>query len=515
MIPAVIYARYSSHNQREESIEGQLRECHDFAAKNDLTIIEEYIDRAISGKTDQRPSFQRLIKDSEKKKFQAVIMYTLDRFARNRYDSAIYKAKLKKNGVKIYYAKQPMPDTPESIILESVMEGYAEYYSENLARSIKRGLKENALHGVPMATPPLGYKVVDKQYVIDPVGAKAVQEIYTQYLDGKSMPKIVEWLNENGFKTSRGTPFNKNSLPRILRNDIYIGTYRYMDVVIENHVPSIIDRDTYDRVQEALHYKTKMRAKSKANEDYLLTGKAFCGICGEPLVGESGRGKQGKMYYYYKCRSAKKDHSCPKHTEKKDWLEEIVVRTTVQKVLTDDNIHFIAVKVMELVEKESQDTSIKTTLESSLKDVNKRISNLMSAIEQGIITPTTKDRLTELEQERTDLETQIAHEDIKKPLLSVERVEYWLNQFKSGDITDIKYQRRVVNTLVNSVFVYDDPGGDNGRKIVIAFNLSGENTTTLKSSDIECSTPLDDANPKTLFLTKNGFGISISTEDAG
>ena len=113
---AVIYARYSSNNQREESIEGQIRECREFAEKNNLQIVDEYIDRAISGKTDNRPAFQRLIKDSSKGKFDVVIMYTLDRFARNRYDSAIYKAKLKKNGVRLLYAKHPMPDTPERII---------------------------------------------------------------------------------------------------------------------------------------------------------------------------------------------------------------------------------------------------------------------------------------------------------------------------------------------------------------------------------------------------------------
>ena len=151
-------------------------------------------------------------------------MYTLDRFARNRYDSAIYKAKLKRNGVKICYAKQPMPDTPEGIILESVLEGYAEYYSENLARSIKRGLKENALHGIAMGSPVLGYKIGnDRQYEIDPVGAKAVRTIFTMYAEGKSKTQIVNWLNEHGFKTSRGNAFNKNSLSRILRNDKYIG----------------------------------------------------------------------------------------------------------------------------------------------------------------------------------------------------------------------------------------------------------------------------------------------------
>ena len=145
MTKAVIYARYSSHNQREESIEGQIRECQDFAARNDMTIVGEYIDRAVSGKTDNRADFQRMIRDSERGRFQVVLVYAIDRFARNRYDSAIYKAKLKKNGVKVFYAKQYIPDTPEGIILESVMEGYAEYYSQNLSIHVKRGMKENAL----------------------------------------------------------------------------------------------------------------------------------------------------------------------------------------------------------------------------------------------------------------------------------------------------------------------------------------------------------------------------------
>ena len=159
MTKAVIYARYSSHNQREESIEGQLRECNSFASHNDMEIVAEYIDRAISGGTDDRPEFQRMIRDSDRKNFDAVIVYAIDRFARNRYDSATYKMKLKKNGVKVYYAKQSIPDSPEGIILESVMEGYAEYYSENLAMHIKRGQRENALQcKVVNGRPPLGYK---------------------------------------------------------------------------------------------------------------------------------------------------------------------------------------------------------------------------------------------------------------------------------------------------------------------------------------------------------------------
>jgi len=420
-------------------------------------------------------------------------MYTLDRFARNRYDSAVYKAKLKRNGVKIFYAKQPMPDTPEGIILESVLEGYAEYYSENLARSIKRGMKENALHSIAMGSPVLGYKIgSNRQYEIDPVGAKAVRTIFTMYAEGKSKTQIVNWLNEHGFKTSRGNAFNKNSLSRILRNDKYIGVYRYDDVVIEDAVPPIIDKTLFNKVQALFKHNYTARAKNKAAEDYLLTTKVFCGHCGEPMVGESGTSKTGKLHRYYKCAGRKRKHNCPKKVEKKDWLEQIVVKFTVGRVLTDENIELIATRAMKLVEKELQDTSLLIGLQGSLKETNKKIKNIMSAIEQGIITPTTKERLEELEQERRDIEGQIAREEMKKPLLTKERIMYWLYSFKSGDIEDVEYQQRIIDTLVNSVYVYDD--GNHGRKIVLTFNISGNNTITITSSDIEGIAPPKNPN---------------------
>lgn len=465
--------------------------------KNGFVVVNEYIDRAISGKTDNRPSFQRLIKDSEKGHFDAVIMYTLDRFARNRYDSAIYKAKLKKNGVRAFYAKQPMPDTPEGIILESVLEGYAEYYSENLARSIKRGMKENALHTIAMGSLGLGYKIgEDRKYEIDPVGAKAVRAIFTMYAEGKSKTEIVNWLNEHGFKTSQGNQFNKNSLSRILKNDKYIGVYRYADVVVENAIPPIIDKHLFDKVQALLKHNFASRARNKAKEDYLLSTKLFCGHCGSPMIGESGTSKLGRVYHYYKCSKRKRERDCSKKVEKKDWLEELVVRYTVHHVLTDENIELIATKAMELIEKDLQDTSVLVGLQGMLKDVNKKIKNLMSAIEQGIITSSTKERLEELELERLNIEGQIAREEMKKPLLSKERIVYWLTSFKSGDIQDIEYQRRIIDTLVNSVFIYDDDG--NGRKIVLTFNISGNNTLTIECSDIEGIAP-----PKEMDMTKS------------
>lgn len=120
----VIYARYSSDNQREESIEGQLRECQAFAKKNDITLLEPYIDRALSAKTDNRPNFLKMIKDSAAKKFDVVIVWKLDRFSRNRFDSAHYKNILRKNGIRVISATESISEGAEGILLESMLEGY-------------------------------------------------------------------------------------------------------------------------------------------------------------------------------------------------------------------------------------------------------------------------------------------------------------------------------------------------------------------------------------------------------
>ena len=163
------------------------------------------------------------------------------------------------------------------------------------------------------------------------------------------------------------------------------------------------------------------------------------------------------------------------------------MRFTVQKVLTDENIERIAIKAMEIIEKESADTTYLQGLQDQLKEVSKKIKNIMTAIEQGIITSTTKDRLMELEEEKNNIEGQIAREEMKKPLLTKERIMFWLHSFKSGDIDNVEYRRRVIDTLVNSVYVYDN--GDKGRRFVFTFNISGQNTATLECSDIACFAP--------------------------
>ncbi|GHU59775.1 hypothetical protein AGMMS49975_27730 [Clostridia bacterium] len=135
---AVIYARYSSDNQTEQSIEGQARVCEDYAKTHDMRIVGKYIDRAISGTTDSRPEFQKMIKDAKNKTFENVVVYSLDRFSRDRYHSAVYKKQLRDNGIKVLSATENISDSTEGALLESMLEGLAEYYSKELSRKIKR-----------------------------------------------------------------------------------------------------------------------------------------------------------------------------------------------------------------------------------------------------------------------------------------------------------------------------------------------------------------------------------------
>lgn len=503
MEKAVIYARYSSHNQREESIEGQLRKCHAFAEQHNLTVIEEYIDRAISGKTDNRADFQRMIKDSEKGHFSVIIMYTLDRFARNRYDSAMYKARLKKNGIKIYYTEQSISDEPEGIILESLLEGMAEYYSENLSRGVRRGMKENALKCmITGGYMPLGYrKTADKKFEIDPKTAPIVQEIFDLYANGKSQRQIVDILNEKGYRTVKGMPFRLGSISGILLNKKYIGIYSFDDIEIKGGIPAIVDEELFYKAQEMLKKNKRSTGRMKAPMQYLLTGKLFCGHCGSTMVGESGTSQTGTIYNYYKCSDRKKKGNCRKLNEKKEWIERLVVEETVQKILQPEVIDTIAQRVAELAEKEFNDKSRLLSLQDELKSVQTAIRNLLRLVEQGIDTEDVGDRLLDLNSQKADLQKQIAKEENKKPMLSKDRIAFWLTNFvNNGDVDNVEYQQRIIDTLVHRVFVFDTDDG--GRKIVITYNTSSNVKSTITLSDVRPYAKSSDvkgfARPKSL-----------------
>lgn len=483
---AIIYARYSSDGQREESIEGQLRECKEYAERQNLTIIGTYIDRALSAKTDDRPEFQRMISDSSRKQFEVVLVWKLDRFARNRVDSATYRAILKRNGVKVVSAKENISEGPEGIILEAMLEGMAEYYSAELSVKVKRGQKENALKcKANGGMIPFGYKVnADRFYEIDSLTAPIVREIFERYADGQTVGEISDVLNGRGVFTNTKYKYtNKSSFHNLLKNRRYIGEYRYGDTVVQDGMPAIVSQDIFDKVQARMEKNRHAPASAKAPDEFILTTKLFCGRCGVFMVGTSGTSKLGRVYHYYKCGNAIYRKSCDKKAIRKDYIERFVVAQTKELVLQDETIDRLAAAIVELQKKEN---TIIPMLQKQVQDVDKAISNLLDAIQQGLFNTSAKQRLDDLESRKADLEISIAQEKIEKPMLTHEQIVFWISKFKDGDIDDPVYRKNIVDIFVNSVYLYDD-------KIVLMYNYK-DGTKTISFSEIECS-DLDDSPP--------------------
>ena len=469
---AVIYARYSTDSQREESIEGQIRECTAYAEKNDLTVVKHYIDRAISAKTDNRPQFQQMIKDSERGIFDVIIVWKLDRFARNRYDSARYKTQLKRNGVKLVSATEVISAGPEGIILESVLEGYAEYYSADLSEKVVRGMTENALKGIYNGgTIPFGYMIDEtRHYQPDPLLAPYVEQTFQKYADGATMTDLRDWLKAHNIKNSMGGEMSYNTIQRMLSNRRYIGELRLRDVVQPNAIPALVSEELFNKVQEKLAKNKKAPARHKAEDDYLLTTKLYCGKCGSFMVGESGTSHTMKVHRYYRCVNTKKKKLCDKKAVKKDWIEDLVVSYTMKAIMNDKVMERLIDTLMELQKRESTDLPL---LKKQLAETEKGINNMLNAIQAGIFTPSTKQRLDELEETKSQLEISILQEEMHKPMLTREQIAFFIYRFRKFDVTKREQRQRLIDSFVNAVYLYED-------KIILTFNYKdGSKTITL------------------------------------
>ena len=472
---AVIYARYSSDNQREESIEGQIRECTAYAEKNGITVVKHYIDRALSAKTDNRPDFQQMIKDSEKRLFDIVLVWKLDRFARNRYDSAHYEYQLERNHVKLVSATEPISDSPAGIMVKSMLTGMAEYYSAELSEKVVRGMTENVLKGkYNGGTIPIGFKVDEEKFFqIDPLKAPFVVEAFQRYNDGATMKELMNWLNDSGVTTNRNQKFTYNSVQTLLTNKRYIGENHFKDIVMPDSIPAIVDKDLFEEVQLKIKKNSRAPARHKAEDDYLLTTKLFCGMCGAMMFGECGTGRNKVVHHYYKCATAKRFKTCKKKTVRKEWLEDLVVAETMKLIQDDAVIDAIVAEVMEL---QDQENTTLPLLEKQMREVENGIENMLNAIQAGVLTNSTKSRLEKLEAQQKELEVRIAEEKIARPRLSENQVRFWLTRFRKLDPNVKSHRETLINTFVNAVYLYDE-------KVLITFNYK-DGTKTITFDEI-------------------------------
>ncbi len=475
MKKAVIYARYSCEKQTEQSIEGQLRVCNEFAERNGYTVIHNYIDRAVSGKTDKREQFQQMLKDSADKSFEYVIVYKLDRFARNRYDSAINKATLKKNGVKVLSACEQITDTPEGIILEAMIEGMAEFYSAELSQKVKRGMRESCLKGNAAGIQPIfGYCIVDKRYQIVESEAAIVRKLFADYVGGTTIKELVDWLNASGIRSHRGNTFSFGRVSEMLHNPKYIGKCKYGGEVYENMIEPIIDEPTFYRAQEKLIENAHKAARSKAAERFILSGKLICAECGELMVGESGTSKTGEVYTYYKCAAKKKNaHNCASKAVRKDAIEKAVYNAIIRALQDDEFIREVARKAAEIHNADIEESAELKILNRQKADIDKQLANITNAICQGIFNQHTQEKMIELSNTQHALETQIADEQAKTVLpLKEARVVLFLKNYteivKCVDKTEsLENMKRLFDVFIKEV-IFD------GERFLIVMKTTNE-----------------------------------------
>ena len=500
-IKAALYARYSSDNQREESIEAQVEAIKSFADRENIIIVEKYIDEAKTGTTDNRGDFQRMIADAKAKKFQLLLVHKNDRFSRNTYDSVIYRHELKNNGVRFLAVAQPLDeDKPEEKLLDSLLTAMSSFYSENLRHEVLKGLTINAKRAQHTGgTPPLGYDVdKDHHLVLNEKEAEAVRMIFKMVLADNKYGEILNELRINGFKTKRGKDFGKNSLNAILHNRKYVGDYVYNktygkdpishkrnshkerpiseQIIVKGAIPAIISREDFAKVQELLLQRKRFAHVCKTK--YLLTGKIFCGICNSSYNGNRKLPNKKHLTqtptFTYRCsnRSNRNDKSVCDNTEiNRNQLESYILSQIESWVFNPETVSSIAEKFQNYAAKMASDSNKKLVkLENTISSLNRELENLT---DKYIATdnPALQKRLDERIKERDNLKI-ATEEALKREKAAIniaiptkKEISRFINkakeQFKAKTLDEL---HDLVQLLVDRVIVYKD-------YIEITFNL--------------------------------------------
>ena len=341
---AVIYARYSSDRQTEDSIAAQVRACEEYAKAHDIRIVEIYKDEAISGresKTEMRHEYQRMLRDIKKHTFNTILIHKYDRVARSLYEHVNLEMRLEKEGIALIAVGQDFGSSSEAKIVRALMWSLSEYYSDNLAGETKKGHREVALKGLHNGgVAPFGYDVVEQKYVINDLEAAYVRKIFSCALERRGFAELIEELRANGITGKRGKEIKYPQIYEILRNEKYTGVYVYSQteegnrvdrrskpnaIRVENAFPAIIDKVMFTEVQKIMDGRKQTGRKA----DYLCSGLVYCGYCGAKMhVYRSTR--KGHTYLYYRCSDG-----CGASVVKLEDVDK-VARAYISEILSED-----------------------------------------------------------------------------------------------------------------------------------------------------------------------------------
>lgn len=498
---AVAYARYSSAGQRDVSIEQQLSDIRSFARREGFTLVHEYADHARSGfkNTSARTAFQTMMSAAESGSFDTLIVWKVDRFGRNREESAVFKGRLRRFGVRVLYAMEPIPEGSAGVLLEGMLEATAEWYSRQLSENVTRGMTDNAHRCLYNGTKILGYsRGPDGRYALNPEEAATVRHIFDLYTSGLSAARICTQLNGQGVKTSRGCLWKPESLLRVISNERYTGVYIWGDIRVPDGMPAIIDLSTFEEAQR-MKKKTARHVEQGAI-DYLLTGKAFCGHCGAAMIGDSGTSKDGTRHYYYSCQARKARKGCSKKSLQKDYLESRVIDFVLDHVLSEDHIEENADVIMALQAEEMKRSPL-SSMEEEYAETQKKIRNINNAIAAGVWNSSTSSMLKELEDQAEDLRVSVEMlRYSQSQLLDRDRVIFFLHRFTKGDRNDPLFRRHVIETFINAVYVFDD------HLDIVTNNREGNQRFPLEDLPAD---PDPDSGPECSDIVSSGVPVAI------
>lgn len=491
MDSAVIYARFSSHGQNEQSIEAQVRICKEFAESKDLKVINIYTDKARTGTNDARPGFQRMISDAKSGAFRYIIVYMFDRFARNRHDSIVYKETLReKYNVRVISALEPIAEDEGGEFYEMFLEWNAEKYSKRLSKRVKDGLDTSVANGTFCGGMLIyGYKLelepipgksgkFVKRVVINEEEAEILRYAFQQYDMGVSKKDIAEALNAKGLRFN-GKPFKGRTFDRYFVNEKYTGEFYFGERLCTNMYPQIIDKDLFNRVKEKLTAnKYYAGGEAQAKVPHLLTGKLICGHCKKLMRSDKGTGKKGKAYFYYICRNVKSG-KCNKQRMEKDALEEYVTRSVVEYLSVKVNAEVVAKDTIDFYDKRTDEQNIKT-VQAKIANVRKEVEDLTTAYVKArndLLRDTIEHQMEEYEILLNDLLEQEAKLELERGYkLTEQDILNFIDMITRGDTSDKEFQKRVIDNIVKWVYVYDD------HKIII-LNINNDNTIEKLTDD--------------------------------
>ena len=476
----VIYARFSSQSQNEQSIEAQVRICKEFAEGKDINIVNIYSDKARTGTNDARPAFQRMIADAKSGAFQYIVVYMFDRFARNRRDSIIYKEMLKEEGIKVLSALEPIAEDEGGEFYEMFLEWNAEKYSKRLSKRVRDGLDISAANGSYCGgTLIYGYKLENepipgkankfyKKVVINEEEAELVRLAFNYYNKGYTKKQIADMLNEQGYRV-KGKLLKGKSFDKWLTNQKYTGTFTFGGRECSNMYPPIIDKEMFDAVQERLaKNRYTLGGKETARVPYLLTGKLFCGHCGTEMVADGGTSKTGAQHHYYICKK-RRSGKCDKKRENKDNLELYVTACVKEFLRNPENAETAVNDVLAYYDKRTDEQNLKS-ITAKIAKIRQEVSELTDAFVKAksvLLQNSIETKMAEYEVLLNDLETQKAQLELERGYkLTKKDLLVFIEELLKGDVNDKDYQKQIIDHLVSQVFVSDD-------NTVVYFNIRG------------------------------------------